>query len=182
MRTVFILMLFFSFPAGAETYKCIEDGKTLLTDAPCQNKGRPQARKTEDKTAAQLQAEFEKEVADKKAKEKQRLEEETQKILDNEKQFLAEAACQRMKKQPGVVYNSPFNGSVEQVESYIKTRLRDPVSFQAAHWESVSRRCDGSYIVSVTYRARNGFGGMNVVKQLFELDENGVIFKEYTLK
>jgi hypothetical protein len=73
----------------------------------------------------------------------------------------------------GKVQNSSFDASVEQVERYLKNHLKDPRSYQAIEWSSVTKRDDGSYYVRHKYRAKNSFGGYVVNEQLFYLDAKG---------
>lgn len=71
-----------------------------------------------------------------------------------------------------IVSNSPWNGSVYQVEEWLKANLKDPGSLEIIEWRKVAR--DGSsYVVSVKYRAKNSFGGYVVDDKLFFLDTAG---------
>lgn len=73
------------------------------------------------------------------------------------------------------VINSAWDGSVNQVERYLKRQLlRDPESFQAIEWSPVVKTQYG-YSVRVKYRAKNGFGGYSVANQVFELDSYGAV-------
>lgn len=81
----------------------------------------------------------------------------------------AAAAIQR-----GEVSNSAWNGSVYQVEQYLRARLHDPSSFEAVHWSPVQRR-DGQYVVSLRYRAKNALGAMVVNDATFVLNSSGVV-------
>jgi len=71
MRAFFLLLvLFFSNPSYAQ-YKCVESGRTWYTNTPCVAAPSPQRRPEEQKTAAEIQAEFDQEVAAKRAAEAQ---------------------------------------------------------------------------------------------------------------
>jgi len=72
------------------------------------------------------------------------------------------------------VYNSAFDGSVRQVEQYLKRNLKDPDSLQAMEWSPVRKNGSG-FVVSVRYRAKNSFGGYIVTAQEFHLDSAGGI-------
>ena len=74
-----------------------------------------------------------------------------------------------------IVYNSYLDGSVYQVESWLRQNLKDPESLEVIEWFKVVERKDGSFSVVVEYRARNGFGGFNVEKMKFYLDSKGNI-------
>ena len=70
------------------------------------------------------------------------------------------------------VKNNGLDASVYQVEQYLKNNLRDPDSYEPMEWSAVQKTEDG-YSVRHKYRARNGFGGMNIENQIFYLDEDG---------
>ena len=57
---------------------------------------------------------------------------------------------------------SVWDGSDRPLVDLVKSQLRDPDSF--AHVETMISKPDsgGKQSISMTYRARNGFGGMNV--------------------
>ncbi len=78
------------------------------------------------------------------------------------------------------VYNSSWDGSVAQVERWLKGNLKDPGSFEAIEWSPVTKVPPGSnlphqYIVRCKYRAKNSFGGYVVEQKLFYLDAAGVV-------
>jgi predicted RNA-binding Zn-ribbon protein involved in translation (DUF1610 family) len=77
-----------------------------------------------------------------------------------------------VKPSRDAVTNSGWDGSVHQVERYLKDRLRDPASFEAIEWSTVVKRPDG-YAVRLKYRARNAFGGYVVEHQIFEMNSSG---------
>lgn len=78
-----------------------------------------------------------------------------------------------------VVVNSEFDGSVTQVENYLKNEyLKDPDSYQSIDWSTVQKVDNNSnckFIVRHKYRAKNGFGGYNVEEQVFFLDSTGKV-------
>ncbi len=70
------------------------------------------------------------------------------------------------------VSNSAWDGSVYQVERYLKRYLKEPDSFQAIEWSPV-QETDTGYIVRCKYRAKNSFGGYVIENQIFTLNRNG---------
>lgn len=71
------------------------------------------------------------------------------------------------------VVNSEWDGSVWQAERYIKSRLKDPKSFEAIEWGQVALVPGGTYQVRCLYRAKNSFGGYVVEQLLVDLDRDG---------
>lgn len=73
------------------------------------------------------------------------------------------------------VENNAYDGSVYQVEKYLKAHLKDPDSYEGIRWGEVTRvdMPRWKYFVWHEYRARNSFGGMVVEKKRFYLDANG---------
>ena len=73
------------------------------------------------------------------------------------------AAEKAEKKRKGFHCLSGWDGSHRGLVSQVKNRLRDPDSFE--HVETrITPNKNGRHIVIMTYRARNGFGGMNIEK------------------
>lgn len=75
-----------------------------------------------------------------------------------------------------IVYNSPWDGSVRQVERWLKNNLKDPDSFQAIEWSPVTKTSNG-FMVRCKYRAKNSFGGYVVEERVFSLDGTGEVSK-----
>jgi hypothetical protein len=174
---VFALFLA-STAASAQAYRCVENGRAVISDRPCPQQQVKPAAKIQEKTAAQLQAEFEAEQADVKEGERLKAEIAANKAkteADKKKRLEdAQRSCQAEKNKPAVVVNSGWDGSVQQVKQYLNVALKDPSSFEAITWGNVLRTCDG-YTVFVKYRARNGFGGMTVSAQVFNMDRDGSV-------
>ncbi len=86
-----------------------------------------------------------------------------------------------------IVYNSPYDASVSQVESYLKQQyLKDPDSYESISWSKVQTIDDSpnyKYMVRNKFRAKNGFGGYNVENKVFYLDKEGnvVDVKDFNL-
>jgi hypothetical protein len=75
-----------------------------------------------------------------------------------------------------VVTNSAWDGSVWQVERYLKRELlKDPDSYQSIEWSQVRKTEGGGYMVRHKFRARNSFGGYVVSSYGFVLDSNGTV-------
>lgn len=75
------------------------------------------------------------------------------------------------------VFNSAWDGSVLQVERYLKNNLRDPDSYQSIEWSKVIKNDNGTFVVRHKYRAKNGFGGYNIEEKIFVLNKDGEIIK-----
>ncbi len=80
--------------------------------------------------------------------------------------------------QVAVVSNSAWDGSVYQVERWLKDNLKDPDSFKAIEWSPVVEVPPGSslphkFIVRCKYRAKNSFGGYVIEQKMFYLDSEG---------
>lgn len=71
------------------------------------------------------------------------------------------------------VQNSKLDASVYQVKHFLNDNLKDPSSYDPLEWSAVQTTPDGQYYVRHKYRARNGFGGMNIENKIFYLDKNG---------
>ncbi len=88
-------------------------------------------------------------------------------------------------KPAPVVSNSAWDGSVYQVERWLKGNLKDPDSFKAMEWSPVTEVPPGSalphkFIVRCKYRAKNSFGGYVVEQKMFYLDSEGNVVSSRT--
>lgn len=72
-----------------------------------------------------------------------------------------------------VVENSLWDGSVSQVESYLRNTLNDWGSYKSVKWYKVVKENDGSFKVRHTFRAKNAFGGYILQDMVFALDSSG---------
>lgn len=77
--------------------------------------------------------------------------------------------------QRAVVFNSGLDGSVFQVERYLRATLKDPASLEFVEWSPVVSGPNNDFEVRVKYRAKNGFGGYAVEQKLFRLDASGSV-------
>lgn len=75
------------------------------------------------------------------------------------------------------VFNSPWDGSVQQINDWFKYNLKDPDSLQVISWGEVTKPKDTEYkySVHVHYRSKNGFGGYVIDRAFFLFDANGNI-------
>ncbi len=69
---------------------------------------------------------------------------------------------------------SPWDGSYYVVENYLKRIAKDPDSVKIASCTKVMKDKDG-WLVVCTWRARNGFGGMNAAKNRFTIRNDNVV-------
>lgn len=72
------------------------------------------------------------------------------------------------------IENSSLNGSVSQVEKYLKKNLKDPDSYESIEWGKVVET-DNGYMVRHKYRAKNSFGGYAIDNNVFYLDFKGSV-------
>ena len=73
----------------------------------------------------------------------------------------------------GQLNQSAWDNSVPVVKTYIKKRLNDPGSYESIDWNKASKNSDGTYTVTHTYSAKNGFGGRVTHTASFKIDKDG---------
>ena len=145
MRTILVVIALFCTSAQAELYTCKVTGKTTLTDVPCKSKkGRSETPPEEEKTAAQIQAEFEREIADKRAAEIAKA--EAEKKAEQDRQMKAAEIRHYIEMAPT---------RAAQGAAQIRSAMRDPDSFRLTL--AVSDNTTGT--ICYVYRSKNGFGG-----------------------
>ncbi len=76
-----------------------------------------------------------------------------------------------------VVAASAWDGSISQVEAYLRSVLRDPDSVVFEEWSNVLPQADGTFKVRCQYRAKNGFGGYVRSNQIFTLSSSGSVLE-----
>lgn len=82
-------------------------------------------------------------------------------------------AIERNNNSGGVkVQNSTWDGSIRQVEAYLKKTLKDPKSYESIEWSEVSKT-DNGYVVRHKFRAKNSFGGYTIENKVFYLNSSG---------
>jgi len=95
---------------------------------------------------------------------------------------LSKKEIERRLSKKEVVYNSAWDGSVYQVERYLKKNLADPKSFDAIEWSKVvvfnddiirTANLKHKYAVRCKFRNKNMFGGYVINNVLFFLDAQG---------
>lgn len=74
------------------------------------------------------------------------------------------------------VENSAYDGSVHQVEDYLKSHLKDADSYQSVEWGNVVD-VKGNYQVRHKYRAKNSFGGYLLLNQVFVINHDGDVIE-----
>jgi hypothetical protein len=79
-----------------------------------------------------------------------------------------------------IVHNSAYDGSVYEVETYLKINLKDPSSYESINWGKVielekDHTVPHRYVVRHKYRAKNSFGGYVINNQIFYLDDYGKV-------
>lgn len=73
-----------------------------------------------------------------------------------------------------VVFNSPWNQSVAQVERYLKRHAHNADSVEVLEWGKVAR-VDQGYQVRCTFRSRNVLGHAATQSKVFVLDKSGEV-------
>jgi hypothetical protein len=66
------------------------------------------------------------------------------------------------RKQKGFHCLSGWDGSHSDFIRKVKDRLREPASFEHMETKVTPLSAAGTHTISMKYRAKNGFGGMNV--------------------
>jgi hypothetical protein len=81
---------------------------------------------------------------------------------------------QKQKAQPKeLVYNSSYDGSVRQVEDWLKSNLNDTDSLSFVEWSKVAKTPKGNFVVRCKYRAKNTYGAMVLENKVFFLNKDG---------
>ena len=86
-----------------------------------------------------------------------------------------EPATTAAKTPTEVVYNSSWDGSVRQVDSWLRYNLKDPHSLEYIEGSKVAKTAEGGFMVRVKYRAKNSFGGYMVDDKVFVLASSGAV-------
>lgn len=78
-----------------------------------------------------------------------------------------------------IVENSALDGSVKQVNDYLKANLNDWDSYEGVEWSPVTvmDSIPLTYGVRHKYRAKNGFGAMILQEQVFKMDSAGRVIE-----
>jgi hypothetical protein len=74
-----------------------------------------------------------------------------------------------------VVFNSPWDHSVAQVEGYLKRRMHDASSMEILEWGRVSLTDRGGYQVRCTFRSKNVLGNYATQSKVFVMNKDGEV-------
>ena len=182
-----------TLPAQAQVYKCQEGGKTVYSGTPCKALGtvgeevslreekRAQAKAAEDERRAKAIENRERSMAISAEQHAKEHESRERAVGSPTSAAASDPRCTGAITGQDPVRNSGWDGSVWQVENYLKENLKDPDSFDAIEWSPIVRNCDG-HMVRVKYRARNSFGGMVIEQQLFQMGHDGKVTGRLNLK
>lgn len=91
-------------------------------------------------------------------------------IAAEEAETAAGATKSAEERQKGFHCLSPWDGSNRSFVSKVKDQLRDPDSFAHDETKITPRDVKGQHMLTMRYRARNGFGGMNVATAMGIVD------------
>ncbi|ANQ83677.1 hypothetical protein dqs_0601 [Azoarcus olearius] len=131
----------------------------------------PLAAQTSDDMRREIEAEY-KRLQDADAQEKKRKADAEVQRAQQARLEADRAKLLASRKAKNPVKNSAWDGSVWQVESFMKHYLKDPKSFEAISWGPVVDM-GSTYVVRLRYRARNSFGGYVIEDKTFTLDVSG---------
>ena len=73
-----------------------------------------------------------------------------------------------------VVFNAQYDGSVWQIDDWLKKHAKEPASLKVLHWGKVESLDDG-FLVHVKFEAKNAAGTEVVSDKVFKLDGSGDI-------
>jgi hypothetical protein len=111
-------------------------------------------------------AEYERVIAEKAARKAERdkeiYKEETERRKVEDERRLAEIQKDAERREAGFHCLSDWNGSQSDVVRSVKANLRNPDSFEHIETRIAPKNKKGEHTLIMTYRAQNGFGGMNV--------------------
>lgn len=87
------------------------------------------------------------------------------------------AAERAEQKRQGKHCLSPWSGAHNDLVDAVKKDLRDPHSFEHAGTMVTAMLDNGRHLIEMRYRAKNGFGGMEVAKAIgtFKNDDCSVV-------
>lgn len=81
------------------------------------------------------------------------------------------AAASAEERRKGFHCLSAWDGSSRQFVQAVKAQLRDPGSFEHEETRITPVNAEGQHAIIMTYRARNGFGGMNVSRAIGSISQ-----------
>jgi hypothetical protein len=89
------------------------------------------------------------------------------------KYTLYDQAHTQEQSQQDIIYNSAWDGSVQQVNDWFDDNLNDPSSLQVVEWGQVIKSPEGNFMVRCKYRAKNAVGALMLNEDVFYFTENG---------
>lgn len=146
MKLFLFALLFFPTIAFSQVHKCTVDGKIVYSDRPCPDSGQTVGETIE---------------ADR-----------VRRLAEQQQNAKTTFECDAWLQTPPLLYNSTWDGSVHEVEQWIKRNANNPKSVKFVGWSKVLRHCNG-YSVQVRYRATNGFGALVAESRVFRMDRDG---------
>lgn len=149
-------------------------------------------REAEEAEAARLAVEAEAEDRHlRQAEEAATLEAEEKARREREAEQLAAAEAERIageqqeadeERRAGFHCLSPWDGSHREFRNAVRDKMRDPDSFEHVETRVTPVDEDGMHAIIMQYRARNGFGGMNVGTALGQYRNAGCGFVILTIE
>lgn len=95
-------------------------------------------------------------------RDERRAKAEKQEQVKQAKEAQEKAKQEAADKKAGFHCLSKWDGSHSGVYNFVKKRMRDPDSFEHVETKITPVDEKGEHLLSMTYRAKNGFGGMNL--------------------
>lgn len=81
-----------------------------------------------------------------------------------------QAALEAIERKQAKHCLSPLDGSNYYIDKYVSARMRNPDSYEHIKTNVAEIGADGNHEFIVTYRAQNGFGGMNIGSAIGKFD------------
>lgn len=171
-NVIFVATLILGLNVQAGVYKCVDaDGKKTYSSKPCSQEGINKAVKAaKDNEEAKKQEEAE---ARRRERNSQiRLEEQ---LIQDRARIENELNQWRKTTTFDLVFNSPWDGSVAQIDRYLESTLKDPDSLDIIACGNVMTN-GNEFRVWCKYRARNSFGGYVVEAKSYKITSSGVVY------
>lgn len=99
----------------------------------------------------------------------ERAEREAEAVKAAAAQAAAEAAADKERRRSGFHCLSEWDGAHVGVKGFVRERMREPDSFEHIETRITPVSEAGIHLLFMDYRARNGFGGMNVATATAEI-------------
>ncbi len=98
------------------------------------------------------------------------------------KVIAARAAAEREKLSTGFHCLSGWDGSHERFKEYVRQRMREPDSFEHIKTYIWRANSAGKNLLKMQYRARNGFGWMNIGTAVAQIDNSSCAFTPVSIE